>query len=536
MKYTSPETVERNLRQAYDDEYYSHIRRNIRFTLGEKYSAGTALSTSLTGDLPDDIDLLPRYSEPGQSRRILTNATLMLAKVCYMEPDPDYPDKPKWKEIVTKAFNRALWKGRPHLGPTKFEEYGEWAPESHRAFIDGDSLGAGFVQIGVRDGWTSIQHHPLCRVIWDRHRAGISRARYVAFVHHLSEEEAVAMFGNKVKEHAVTHNPQSSALRIVKCVQYFDMGLGQGKPTEMWRLNSLAGEVLDISENLYGCLPFAHYEHMHLFGMRRPVGRIDFQKADQELRNSYERYQRMVLERGPGFDAIDTANVDTDDLDAWTSGELLPMLRFQLPPMSKIADFIQRVPAHEVPQTLFKGLEYLDRMDPGNSGISDADRANVTSSPRTLGEIENVQAGADTQKEWSQRQYAHFLQRLFYKANYIAAQLHTAPTPVSINGAPFLLNDPESPQSRLDYWLTPHSWPVVNEDLLAKQNPLKRMQVAQGKWMPFLQDPMLNPVEVRKRLFADMGEKDPDALINQQMLAMMEGGMPMLQQAPQPQQ
>jgi hypothetical protein len=523
-KFTTPEVAERNLRQAYDDTWYTHIRRLIRFTLGETYNASSSgLAVSLSGNVPDDIDLLPRYYEPGQSRRILTNAFLMAAKVCYTEPEPTYPDKSKSKEIVTTAFNKALWKGRPHLGPSKFEEYGEWAPECHRMFLDGDGLGTGFVQIGVRDGWTCIQHHPLCRVIWDRHRLGITRARYVAFIHHLSEEEAVAMFGENIRAEVTTEALGSNELRIVKAIQYFDMGLGNHQPTEMWRLRTLGGKVLDVSENKYGCLPFAHMEHIHLWGMRRPVGRIDFQIANQVMRNAYERYMRLVLERGPGFDAVDTGKMDPEDQEAFESGELLAALRFQVPPMGKIGDYVQRYTAQEVPQTVYKGLEYLDRNEPGESGISDADRANITSSPRTLGEIQTVQEGADTAKEWSQRQYATFLARLFYKANYIAAKLHTAPTPISINGMPVLLNDPGNPRSNLAYWLEPSAWPQVNEDALVKNSPLRRMQIAQGKWAQFLQDPYMNPVEVRRVMLQEMGEKDVDRLLNPQVIAMSQG-------------
>lgn len=523
-KLTQPETVERNLRQAYDDSYYQGIRRRVRFALGASLrSPGPAMAVSLSGDVPDDVDMLPEQGEPGQSRRILTNSSLMAAKVTHVQPDPDFPDKQRWKEAVSKAFFRALWNGRPHMGPTKFEEYGEWQPECQRAFMDFDALGTGFVQIGVRDGWTCIQHHPLSRVIWDRHRIGISRARYITFVHLLSEEEAVAQFGSSILKEAQFRDSGRHSLRTIKAIQYFDMGLGSRDPTEMWRLNTFNGKVLSVDPNEYECLPFAYGEFMHFWGMRRAMGRIDFQMADQELRNALERYQRLVLERGPGFDAVDTGKMDPDDQDAFESGELLAALRFDVPPMGKIGDYVQRFSPHNPPEGVFRLMEYLDRMDPGNSGISDGDRANITSSPRTLGEIENAQQGADTQKNWSQRQYARFLERLIYKANYISAKLHTAPTPVSVDGAPFLLNEPGVPQSNLEYWLTPHSWPSVNEDALTKNSPLRRMQVAQGKWTQHLQDPLLNPVEVRRRMFREMGEKDVEALFNPQALALAQG-------------
>lgn len=522
-KLTSPEIAERNLRQAFDDDYYSDLRRQIRFTLGEKYDTfAGGLSTSLSGEVPDDIDILPKYLEPGISRRILTNSVLMAAKVCYTEPDPDYPDKDRWKEIVTKAFNQALWKGRPCAGE-QYVEAASWAPECERAFLDGDGLGTGFVQIGVRDGWTTIQHHPIGRVIWDRHNLSVEKARYVAFVHHLSEDDAVSMFGNSIKKDVTDYALKPNGLRIVKAIQYFDMGMGKGEPTEMWRLQTLGGRILDVSPNKYGCLPFAHMEFIHLWGMRRNIGRIALQMSNQQMRNAYERYQRMVLERGPGFDAVDTGAMDPEDQAAFEGGELLPVLRFQVPPGGHIQNYIQRIGAHEVPASLYQGLEMLDRGDPGESGISDADRANVTSSPRTLGEIEMTQSGADTQKEWSQRQYAKFLSRLFYKANYISARLHTAPTPISINGIPMLLNDPMDPRSRLDYWLEPSTWPEVNEDRLTRNSPMRKMQIAQAKWSPLMADPYMNPVEVRKALLEGFGEKDVDRFINPMAMAQMQG-------------
>lgn len=524
-KYTTPEVVERNLRQGYDDQYYQAIRNYTRFALGARFRRGSSpLAVSLTGDVPDDVDMLPDADqEPGQSRTILTNAMLMAAKVTHVEPDPDYPDKPRWKEIVTKAINRAIWKGRPCNGQSLEDGYGEWQPECQRAFMDFDSLGTGFVQLGVRDGWVTIQHHPLSRVIWDRHRAGISRARWIAFVHYLSEEESVNRFGSKIKDELLAREMGGQSLRTLKAVQWFDMGLGKSEPTEQWRLNTFSGRVLDIGPNEFGCLPHAYGEYMSFWGMRRAMGRIEFQMSDQQLRNALERYQRLVLERGPGFDVFDVSNMDVEDQERLESGELLTALRYNLGPMEKVENYVMRVAPHNPPEGLFRILDSLDRRDPSVSGNSDADKANVTSSPRTLGEIETVQEGANIQKNWSSRQYARFLERLFFKANYIAAQHHTAPTAISINGAPYLLNDPGVPQTNIEYWLTPNSWPVVNEDLLTKQAPFRRMQIAQGKWMPFLQDQFMNPVEVRRRMLEEMGEKDVDRYLNADAVAMSQG-------------
>src|SRR3990167_5608576 len=525
-KLTPPEVTESNLRQAYDEAYYTHLRSLVRYTLGEKYGASRGASIALTGEMPDDIDLLPRYYEPGQSRQILSNETLMMAKVCYMDPDPSYPDLARSKEVPRKAFNKEVWKGRPYLGPDMDADAGEWGPEAHRMFIDGDGLGCGFVQIGIRDGWTVLQHHPLTRCIWDRHKLGITRARHVSFVHHLPEEEAVEMFGSKIKDQiseSYANGLNVQPMRVAKLIQSFDMGLRKYNPTETWTLNTIGGPTLDISENKYGCLPFAHYQHVHLFGMRRPVGRIDFQIAGQDLRNGLERYMRLTLERGPAFDVADLNRLEPEDAEKLMNGELLSLLRLILPAGMKAEDVIHRYPAHELPLFLFELLAYQDRQSNTDGGSSDAGRGNLTQEKRTLGEVDLAQTGPNTQTQWAERQYAEFQARLWYKVNWIASRLHTAPTPLTIDGIPVLFNDPMEPRSSLSNFLSPASRPVVDEDSFQRQSPIRKVQFAQTKWTPFLADQVMNPIAIRREMLKDMGVKDPDRFLNPQAVQMMQG-------------
>lgn len=508
-RLTDPKTIEKNLRQAWDGDYYSHIYSSIAYTLGRKYSdAGTPSWLTTGGDPPDFADILPRFYNIGESRRILSNSSLTMMKVCYMNPDPAFPELPKWHEIVRKAYIKKLWTD------------GEWANEAHRAFLDGDGLGVGFVQIGIKEGKVEIMHHPLFNVVWDRHQWAIGRCRFICFVHHLPVETAVDMFGSKVKDKAVPLPTVSdggaglasdSQLERVKVLEYYDMGIGKSEPTWCFRLNGFSGEILDISPNEYECLPFSFYQHIHFWGMRRPMGRIAMQFATQEMRNLVEQYIKTVLERGKPIDVIDTTSIDPDDVERMHAGEILGVVRTTGQDGAKPA--YARIPAVEVPGTAFNLLNLLDRELNAESGNSEADRANVTQFQRTLGEIERVQAGADIQTMWSRRQWARFLERLITKVVKIGAKFHVAPIELDVEGVNVLFNNPEEPRSALSYWLTEESSVVIAENTLTFSSPETMAQRALLLWGQFLNDPYFDPIAMRKKILLLMGEKDPDSLL-----------------------
>ena len=512
-RYTDPDVIRETLRQAYDVRQYGHYYALQCYALGAKYELYGGMGLPEVGELGDWPDIFPQFYNVGQSRQTLSNEMLMMMKVCYQEPDPQFPDLDPISETVRKAYILERWRG------DRLHGEGHWASECHLAFMNGNGLGVGFVQVGVKNSRAHIQYHPTLNVIWDRHFWSPGRSRFIAFVHHLPVEMASAMFGSKVEKEATdtqsTHY-DSNPIRRVKVIEYFDMGLDgkeEGKTTHAWFLNNLGGRVLDISENEYGCLPYAYYQHLHVPGMRRPIGRMDLQMATQESRNQVERYLRQILMRGSGLDIISADAANTEDVQRWLDGEVLPAIRIDSGTEQSVDALVKRLPPHEPPMGAFQYLQMLDRAQNTESGSSDADRANLSQVGRTLGEAQLRQQGADIQSAWSRKQYAEFLKQVISKATYIGSQFDTAPTMLDIDGKNVTFNDPANPQSLLSNWLSEPSRVVVNEDNLQYFDSQVDAQRKTALWMPFLNDPFTNPVELRKKIFKAMGEKDPAALL-----------------------
>lgn len=515
-KYTKPEQIADNLRQSHDPSYYAHVYGLMGHALGQKYSMHRPGSWANVGEIPDYPDILPQFYELGTSNRLMTNAALMMFKTCYMDPQPDFPDLDGMSEAIRQAILVGLWRKK------------EWANEAHKTFLDGDNLGIGWTQVGALGGEVDIVHHPVYNVIWDRHMWGAGKCRYIAFVHHMPVEKAMGMFGSSIKKHASEFAPWNTdfttPLKRVKIIEYFDYDLEGSEPTHAYFLNNIGGETLDIGPNEYECIPAAFYQHIHFWAMRRPIGSLDLQLAGEEMRSALFKYIKLMLERGSGFDVVDTSRLEPDALEDWKSGKLLPLIPITGAGDKNIAQLHQRVPAQDIPAGVYNFLQILDRESASQSGNSEADRANPTSGQRTLGEINTIQQGSDIQTQWRRRQWARYLERLFEKVVKVAGKFHVQPLLVDVEKRNVLLNDPENPSSAIEVWLQEPSRINVNEDTLVHEDASIKAQRQITLWMPFLQDPYMRPLEVRKKVLEAMGEKEPERymLTEQELIAQQE--------------
>lgn len=503
---TQPEQIRDNLQQSWDNEYYSHIYALMRYILGEKYSPHWGFTGG--SELPDFPDIHARFYGVGESRRIMVNASLMAMKTTFADPQIEFPDlATKYREQVNRAYIKALWRG------DNSEEAGEWQDDVIKAFLDGDTLGAGYIQIGMRDGQPTIRHSPILDTILDRHALSPAHARFIAFVHHFPVETAEEIFGSRIRSKAVETTWEGSKtatpMRRVRVIEYFDMGLRKNKPTWAYLLNDLAGEVLELEENPYECLPFAYYIHIQLWKMRRPIGRADFQIGSQEFRNLLERVIRRTLERGAGIDVLDMPMIGEDAEDL-AKGRVLPVVRKQS--AGDVRQAVLRLPPQDVPPGIWQALYSIDREMTGESGNSEADRANIAHRARTLGEIQQVQQGADISSSWSAKQYALLLRRLVTKVRNIGAKLHTRPILLDVGDVTVMFNDPNDPEPESDIrmWLREPTRVVVKEDPYQFQDADLQAQRKLAIWLPLLSDPYLDPISIRREILSQMGMKEPE--------------------------
>lgn len=514
MKLLDSSTISDLLRQSCDPDYYKNRFALRAWAVGDKAFRGA--KTQPGSMLPDYPDLFPTYYEPGQSQRALVNWVLMLSKIAYYDPEPDFPDLDPVGQVVRQEIIKSLWRSKDTYG--KYEV----GPQAFRAFLDADGLGTGWVQIDTEDGNIVVRHHRLENVVWDKHANSPSHARYVACIHNLSQEDAVDRFGSDVIRHTTRFSPHpvTSAPEIprVRIVEFWSEPMGGFAGTHAFIANDLGGNILEIEENDLGCLPFAHAELFPIPGMSRAMGRLEMQKATQEMRNAVERYVKLTLARGSGFDVGDVSGMNEDDVDSLMRGEVLPFIRYESMDEKPIQSKVMRVPAQDIPSGAFNYLALLDRDQSPESGSSDGDRANLTPRATTLGEVNRVQSGADIQTSWSGRQYARFLERTIEKMVKCAAKWQKAPVTINAFGQKMALNDPTEPNSAIEPWLQELSRVIVSEDQVQFRDKKMQANDSVAFLSMFMQDPYIDPMVLRRKIFEARGEKNPDEFLIQQQV------------------
>lgn len=500
--------------QAYDPTYFESIWKQVNYAFGEPWNkAAASAACGSDGDFPVRPDIVVQFLEIGQSRRILNTQFIALSRVMSSVAKPTFPDIDKQKGEVLAGF----YTGR-HEGDGAGE--GEWQHELNSAYMDGDGLGLGIVQVGLEKNPESgykrvtLRHSPLLNTLGDPHYRNPGRWRWIAFVHYLDVEDAVARFGAECRKYARpwTDSQSSIPMEYVRIIEYYDMGFGpNGKPTRAIVPQNLANPPLKREVNEFGCLPFAYYMHFLAPGMRRPVGRIALQMATQEAINALEKSAIETCQDG-AFDLVDMDQLNANDVKLRNKGDRNLKIRIERPSATGAPPYI-RVPAKEVAQTWQVLRDLLDRQFNTDSGTTDLDRGSLSSTARTLGENELLDARSQNQSSWSELQALQLLRRTVEKVLRIARIGDRDPVMVPVFGHPVLLNDPEVPQSWIDAFIPGNLRVALGEESLRKADlDAERAMRLKGLQLvaPYV-GTTLSPLWHSEEMLKAIGEPDPKA-------------------------
>jgi len=432
MALTNEENIRDRLRASYNTKRMVQYYRLQKFAFGEGWEEYELPSqdTTYINDFPD---VVPDYLAIGRSRRILNHTFITMSKILYANPIPEF------QGITSEVaqIRREFWRKR-----STENKYGEdFSNEIASAFLDGDSLGLGFVQLGLVNGIAeqriSLKHVPITQVIWDRTYKNPGKGRFVAFIHY-------------------------------------------GKPTRCVFASDFGGEVLIKEENPFGkMLPFAFYQNWTPPGCLQPIGRIVQQLSTQEALNELEENLRETILRGTPFTLLDKGSIDPMDFENLNSGEPLPVVGYT---PGQGSPFV-RVPGAEVPQTLLAYQSYLERLLSTESGLSDLDRSNTLGTVRSAQEVGLLQQSSQIQGAWSRKQLAIFYKQIIEKLLRIAKDYDRDPLMIEFQGQDFLMNDPEVPQSWIEFYLTDEAVIFVDETSLDQKDgeaeKLKKLAILQ---------------------------------------------------------
>jgi hypothetical protein len=521
---TSKADIKERLVEGCDTGYFDSVYAQMNYAFGEPWKG--SWSGSLTsGMLPFYPSITCRSKEVGRSMRIMSAALIDMARVMFTTPEPYFPDVQPAISEVRKQF----WLSR-YLG-TGDSLHPEWSSEFERAYMDTMQLGAGYVQHGVRTNpstslqYSSCRYSPLIQTLTDRQEVNPSMFRWIAFVRYYAPDVAKALYPKlDVAKYTndVTADSILNSYKVVRVIEYYDLGMGSGQPTRAIIPDDVTNEPIEVTENPFGCLPFSYGTNVVLPGMDRPIGRIVMQVAAQEARNELERKLRRISCK-TGAILIQSDKADEKDVRNYMKG-ISDIIRTQ-PPGPDGRPVVDKLPDPEVSQTTLQFIGLLDRELNADSGTTDFDRGTNPTQGRTLGENQLVDARSASPKAWARLQAQRLFTRAIDKTFTIARQYDTDPVTIDVYGDNINLNDPSIPASSISGFLEEPSKIVLDAAAFeigdADTKMLRKLQLL-DQFGPLI-GTVIDPVKVAEEKLKAMNKDPKDGwLLGQQVV---EGAM-----------
>lgn len=512
MALLSEDKIHDTLRQAYDPDRVISLYRKAVYAFGEPWTDGL-MGAYRDGTLVECPDVTTRFIEVGRSRRAMNTAFISLSSTMGDQPAPEFEGIDRHTAEVRKQFM---------LARSNNAEDSEWGAEDSLAYVDGDGLGFGGVQVCLKTnpqtGYqrVAIEHIPAFHVFYDRHARTFGRARMVAFIKYLSPEAFAERWGEeKMVEYrrdlyneTVGSRDGGEALQVCRVIEYYDLGLWGQDPTRAVIAGNLDGEVLEREKNTFGCLPFAHYSMWHPVGARYPIGRIEMQMSTAEALNDLERALRSATSR-QSFTMVDADAADPNDIEAYLNGEQ-DFIRFDSKSGTKMP--LIHAPGADVSPTTLNYYSLLERQFSTDSGQTELDRGNQLTEKRTLGEAELLQQSSQSQTSFSLKQATAYHRRKFEIVARIAGTFDADPLEIDVFGVPYTLNDPGNPLSSVENWFKLPARIVVSEEAMrardVKADNMARLQELQAfvSLAPMLANPQYIAEEAAKATDLDPKE------------------------------
>jgi hypothetical protein len=463
-KLTPQIEIEKALEEAYDPEYYASLYRQTLFAFGEGWQDTVPGAVAGSGRFPDFPAIRVRSLEVGRSRKILNSQFIDMGRTMYAPGSPEFPQVDKYTAEVRKQFF------------ARRSSDGEWDTERASAFLEGNGLGVGFVQVGFKTNRRTgrqrvhVRHSPTLFTLWDPHERSAGRASYICFVQHLSVNKAIATFGPDVEQYAEETSYDGHKIRSVRIFEYYDLGHGRWEPTMAIIPGSFGEKPLVREASPWkDHLPFAFYEHWIAPGMRRPIGRIPIQMASQMGLNALERRFQAVSKQN-GFDIIDLDQVNQEDVKSAMAGNT-NVVRMTTPKPGTTP--ITRIPGQSISNSDLELYRMYEQQFNEDSGTNEYDRGGRPDGNLTAFEVGNIERKSSLQGSWPLKQAAAFAVRLVERVLESAAMGDQDDVEIDLLGRSLKLNDPADARSRISGWLEEPSEVLIKGESLQAQDSLR---------------------------------------------------------------
>ncbi len=491
------------LKSSYDPDYYGSLFSQMRYAFGEPWErvgGGKALSGDTSFPYFPDITL--QNLEVGQSRRIVNSQFIGLSRVMYNQPKPQFPHLPPMDAEARTGYFLARWKEG-------------WAMEEEAAFMDGDGVGRGFLQLGLKTGSSGLQkvtcrYSPTLLTMGDRHERHPDKWEYICFVRYIRAEQAKNMWGSKADPYIreVYDGMVANPYKAMRVFDFYSLGVAGKEPTHAIIPAEFDEKPFVYERNDFETLPFSFYTHVFAPGMQNPIGRIILQMATQEALNEIEEYMRDVVQKGKPVDIAPVEELDEEDVKQFRSGKFTRLIK-RTSTGSQATPW-ERIPPQEISQSTLAYLGLLERQFSADSGVTDLDRGQFSGGRKTATEVVRIDQRSQVQGAWSVRQAVAFRERTITKAIEIGARFDRDPVMIPFFGAQILVNDPSDPNTFVDEWLSTPSIVKIEEDSLTFEDvkaKRREMMIDMQALAPFV-GVVFNPRWWGEKVLEAMGEKD----------------------------
>lgn len=513
---TALSLVEERLKSSLDFPYFNGVFAQLRYCFG--FSWNTQLPYSAhNAALPDYPPLDVTEVEVGAHRGLFVNQFIALTKTMYSDP------KPVFSEIddVLSDLRSNLFQ--------KLYKRGSWAEALASAFLDGHATGTGFVRIGIVPGDSGlgevdVRYVSPLEVLWDPFEADFRKARWAAWQIDLPVDEAVAMYPDYAKqiEAGATDKFQGTQTRVrrVRILEYWDKKCCYhffGGNVDMSR-------CIYRGKNPYGVIPLASMMYLIVPRAKRPIGTVLLQMSSSaELRNLY-KYLSQTAYQQP-LDIVDYSQLDKGDMEEVSKGNRTTVGR-------KSGDLngtpaVERIPAKELSGTAFQWFNKVERDFDMTGNANQYEQNSLPGGSRTKFEVQFYQDKTSWMGGWAQKQALLFIADVVEKVMAVAKVGHRRPEMLSYEGHRWQLNNPQDPNSSIEYLLDEPSDVLIDAASVRYSDAMIEMQNQLGK-LSVLKEGVAagvyNPHTYFAKLLSIAGEDDEDAWMQPQQVA--QGMMP----------
>jgi len=522
--FTSIDDIRKRLEDSIDTGWYDSIYSQLCYAFGEGWKG--RVSNGQEGSLPYYPAITLYTKKVGRSMKIITSSLVTLSEIMDAEPEPSWTQCNKWVSESRKQTWLKAWKSRG------------WKSEHERAYLEGEGVGLGVLQWGVKqnpdtgEDYTTCRHSPLLQTITDVTAVGPDQWRFIAFAKYMAVEDAVAIYGESKRKdiESATHRVDEDNVtqEVVRVIEYYDKGFGTGKPTQCVLIDDIGGAVLvEPEENQFGRkLPCSYYEHVLLPGMRRHIGKIILQMATQEARNDLEKAIRDDALTG-SLDVVETDLVDKAEFKgAMKRGEKFVFAKGRA--LSDTRPVVQRIQARESSSTTFNLLSLYDRELNAEGGTTDLEKgSSQKTGTETLGELQLIDARSQKQKGRSTRQAMYMYIRSVEQWEAISKQFETQPTDIDVFGTNMTINGGD-PRMSIDQMLDEPSEVVISPASLTQQDVTAKTQKRITELQILAQNPLIDQKWVAEQMCKALNEDPEEAMVKAAPMPQMQPnpGMP----------